>query len=201
MICFQWLKFLFLTCLLYALCACNNNTPHEVVSVDVPICVNAGKDAPKVSSTDTILGDFDGDDILEKMWLVPPDSLTNDDDCVGGCTSYIHFSNPNIPTIKIESSIGGAPVNHGDLNNNGTDEIGLLPDWFSSCWRQYYVWTLLNGKWELAVPPIHTNCYQWEEGVLPIEIDTSKDGYVIIRHTELIDEEFSIITESIPIKR
>ena len=27
------------------------------------------------------------------------------------------------------------------INNNGTDEIGLFPEWFSSNWCAYYVWT------------------------------------------------------------
>lgn len=180
--------------------ACNGgNNPKEAIEVNTSVS-NTMPTVVEPQKTDSIVGDFDGDGVLEKMWLVPPDSLTDDADCIGGCTSYIYFSNPNIPTIKIESSIGGTPVNHGDLNNNGADEIGLLPDWFSSCWRQYYVWTLLDGKWELAVPPIHTHCNQWEEGIVPIEIDTSKEGHVITRHSELNDEEFSIVTESIAIK-
>jgi hypothetical protein len=150
----------------------------------------AQNDVPK----DAIKGDFNGDGVLDYMWLVAPKIDNDGMDCVGDCTSYIKFSDSNIPYIKISNCIGGIPVNEGDLNKNGTDEIGLLPGWFTSCWRSYNVWTILNGKWEYAVEPFSTHCNQWDEGVKPIEIDLNRDGYVIIRYSELTDVD--IITKS-----
>lgn len=145
-------------------------------------------------------GDYNGDGKKEYMWTVPP-KITDEQDCIGECTTYIRFSDPNIPAIEIKNCIGGEPINHGDLNKNGTDEIGLLPDWFSSCWRDYYVWTFINGKWVLAVDPFPTHCTQWENDVIPIEIDPKKDGNVLIRYSELTEDDLIVKTKSVKIRR
>ena len=144
---------------------------------------------------DAISGDFNGDGKLDYMWLQKPEILPNEEDCVSGCVSYIRFSDPSIPTIEVPNSIGGSPSNQGDLNGNGTDEIGLLPDWFSSCWREYFVWTLTNQSWRYLVEPFSTHCNQWDEGIRPIEIDPSRSGNVIIRYSEF-NEDFEIVTQS-----
>jgi len=139
---------------------------------------------------DAVLGDYNGDGKLDYMWLVPPKIKSGNEefDCVGECDSYIKFSDTSLSLIKIENCIGGQPFNHGDLNKNGTDEIGLLPEWFTSCWSDYLVWTFRNGKWIYAVEPFPTHCNQWEEGVIPIEIDFKKEGYVIIRYSEFSEK-------------
>ena len=95
---------------------------------------------------DAVEGDFNGDGKSEFMWLVPPKLIENDMSCEGICTSVIQFSDNSIPAIKVEDCIDGLPVNEGDLNGNGTDEIGLLPGWFTSCWHSYLVWTYRNGQ-------------------------------------------------------
>jgi len=149
---------------------------------------------------DAIKGDFNGDGVLDYAWLVAPKLKGDEMECVGNCNSYIKFSDPSIPNIKIENCIGGNPNNLGDLNKDGSDEIGLLPDWFTSCWRAYYVWTLKENKWIYAVEPFSTYCSQWEDGVIPIEIDKSKDGYVLIRYSEMVDTEIKVKTKSVKIK-
>ncbi|MEZ4951929.1 MAG: hypothetical protein R2784_21420, partial [Saprospiraceae bacterium] len=111
---------------------------------------------------------------------------------------YIKFSDSSIPSISIKSCIGGQPTNLGDLNNNGSDEIGLLPEWCTSCWRNYYVWTLKNNQWIYAVDPFSTHCNQWDEGVTPIEIDYQNEGYVLIRFTDMTN--FKTITKSVLVK-
>jgi ketosteroid isomerase-like protein len=137
-----------------------------------------------------VKGDFNGDGKLDYMWLIPPKINTDTEvqDCFGNCNSYIKFSDSSIPSIKIENCISGMPINHGDLNNNGTDEIGLLPGWFNSCWTDYYVWTFINAEWTNAVEPFPTHCNQWDDGIKPIEIDYNKEGFVIIRYSEFSDE-------------
>jgi len=143
---------------------------------------------------DAIKGDFNGDGILDYMWLVKPKMDDDGNSCIGDCISYIKFSDQNIPSIKVEDCIHGTPSNEGDLNKNGGDEIGLLPGWFQSCWRGYLVWTFVNGKWVNAVETFSTHCNQWEEGVKPIEIDLNREGYVIIRYSEHTGND--IITKS-----
>lgn len=158
-----------------------------------PLKVNIPDNATK--------GDFNGDGVPEYMWLVKPDIDADGMDCVGNCTSYIMFSDPNIPSITIENCIGGIPENEGDLNKNGSDEIGLLPAWFTSCWKSYHVWTLNNDKWTDAVKPFSTHCNQWEAGVKPIEIDSNKVGHVIIRYSEFDGDDILTKSKSVPIAK
>ncbi len=135
------------------------------------------------------------------MWLVPPKVAANELDCLGDCKSYIKFSDPNIPSIKVENCIGGIPTNLGDLNMNGTDEVGLLPEWFSSYWSAYHVWTYSDGKWVHAVPPFSTHTNQWDKGVKAIEVDKNKSGYVIIRYSEFSGEDIVTKSKSIKIQK
>ncbi|ACU60490.1 J domain-containing protein [Chitinophaga pinensis] len=146
--------------------------------------------------TGAIKGDFDGDGQTEFVWLVPPKIDEEGMDCVGDCVSYLKFSN-HIPQIKVENCISGGLNNLGDLNLDGKDELGLLPGWFTSCWRLYHVYTYKMGNWRHAVPPFSTHCNQWEDGVTPIEIDRSKPGIVIVRYSENTGNDIVIRTESI----
>lgn len=148
-----------------------------------------------------VKGDFNGDGQFEFMWLVEPKLSEDEMDCVGSCASYIKFSDSRIHDIKIEDCISGSPYNHGDLNSNGTDEIGLLPGWFQSCWRDYFVWTYKNGSWIYAVDPITTHCDLWDSGVEPIEIETNKPGFVKIRYSEITDEDIITRSKSVRIAR
>lgn len=148
-----------------------------------------------------VKGDFNGDGKIDSMWLIPPKVAANEQDCMGECKSYIKFSDPKISSIKIENCIGGLPTNLGDLNKNGTDEVGLLPEWFSSYWSAYHVWTYINGKWVQAVSPFSTHTNQWDKGVKPIEVDKNKPGYVIIRYSELSGEDIVTKAKSVKIKK
>jgi len=149
---------------------------------------------------EAVKGDFNGDGTPEYAWLVAPKIKENEMKCIGDCNSYIKFSDTSIPDIKIENCIGGRPDNLGDLNNDRKDEIGLLPEWFTSCWKGYFVWTLKNNRWIYAVNPISTHCNQWEQGVKPIEIDLKHKGYVLIRYSEMTDNDIVTKTKSVPIK-
>jgi hypothetical protein len=125
--------------------------------------LKANEEHDTIPPEDAIAGDYNGDGKKEMMWLKAAQADEENMECIGPCNCYIHFSDPKIPPIKIENCIAGHPVNQGDLNQNGSDEIGLLPGWFSSCWRAYFVWTLVDGKWVYAVEPISTHCQQWTE--------------------------------------
>ena len=133
--------------------------------------------------------------------MIPPKIVANNQNCIGDCKSYIKFSDPNIPSIKVENCIGGVPTNLGDLNQNGTDEVGLLPEWFTSYWSAYYVWTYINGKWVHAVPPLSTHTNQWDKGVKPIEVDKYNSGYVTIQYSVLSGEDIVTKTKSVKIQK
>ena len=92
-------------------------------------------------------------------------------------------------------------VNHGDLNDDGKDEIGLLPFWFTSNWSAYFVWTLKDGNWVYAVDPIPTFGNPWEDGMSPIEKDKKHAGNVIVRYTEMKDDNMGMKVKSVRIKK
>jgi hypothetical protein len=143
---------------------------------------------------DAVKGDFNGDGKPEYIWIVKPKISDSGEDCVGKCAIKIVCSNPDIQPLSIENAIGGTITNLGDLNDDGKDEFGVLPDWFTSCWAPYHVYTLTNKHWQAAVPSFPTHCNQWEADVKPIERTPGKKGYVTIRYSVFEKEE--IITKS-----
>lgn len=145
--------------------------------------------------------DFNGDGKKETCKLVAP--KTNDEtyDCEGGCVCHIRFSDASIPDIVLKNCIGGEPQILGDLDGNGTTEIGLVPEWWTSCWRSYYIYTFVNGKWTLFVDPITVHCNLFEEHEGPIiEKVANKKGYYKVYYSEF-DDEKGILTLTKTVKK
>jgi len=147
----------------------------------------------------TTKGDFDGDGIQEYASLVPPKFTSDSMNCVGKCISVINFSNKHIKPIAVDGCIGGQPTNLGDLDNDGNDEIGLLPEWFTSCWRSYLVYTYKEGKWVYAIPPFPVHCNTVEEGLPLVKKDSTIKGHVLIRYSEFDNSQIITKTKSIAI--
>ena len=150
-----------------------------------------------------LIGDFNGDGKLDTAYLTVPKIDSTGMDCVGDCTCRLRFSDHSIPEIIHEGCLGGELTNLGDLNDNGTDEIGWRPFWFTSCWSAYYTYTLLNNKWKPAVKPFTTHDSQFDEGVIPIEKDKKRAGHAIIRTTEFLAEEGTtkVVSKSVPLNK
>lgn len=145
--------------------------------------------------------DFNGDGKKETFALVAPQINEETWDCEGGCNCRIVFSDPKIPAITITSCIGGEPQILGDLDGNGTTEIGIVPEWWTSCWRSYYIYTFVNGKWTLFVDPITIHCNLFEEHDGPIiEKVANKKGYYKVYYSEFDDEE-GILTRTKLVKK
>lgn len=163
----------------------------------------AGPARPPVSAIQlpkgAVKGDFDGDGTAEYVWLVPPE-VVDEMACKGECTSYLRFSKAQFPAITHPDCIGGTPTNLGDLNDDGGDEIGLLPEWFVGCWMNYFVYTYRAGQWRPLVQPFATHCNQWEAEVKPIEKDPGNQGFVLIRYTDMGDSTFATKTKSVPVR-
>jgi hypothetical protein len=170
----------------------------EVPRPTSPVATKASV-LPDTVLKEAVRGDFDGDGHAEYVWLAAPE-VTDEMECKGGCTSYLRFSEAALPAIEQLNCIGGQPENLGDLNGNGGDEIGLLPEWFTSCWADYYVFTYRAGKWERLVKPFSTHCNQWEADVKPIEKDPAHSGHVLIRYTDFADTTFAVQTKSVPVQ-
>lgn len=156
---------------------------------------NAGK-IPE----DAITGDFNGDGRKESVWLQVPKIKEAEMECDGDCTAYLKSNNPSFTSFAIENCIGSLPTNLGDLDGNGTDEIGLLHDWFTSCWKAYYVFTLKNNKWQRLIAPISTHCNQMDEGIAPVKKDPKRKGYLIVRYSAINDDGISTKTKSVKLK-
>lgn len=144
----------------------------------------------------TVSGDYNGDGKPETAWIEPPDSLNIDEMSCGDCVCHIRFSDATIPPLAVPQCIDGTPVNEGDLNHNRTDEIALQPDWFTSCWRSYYLWTLKNNEWIPAIEPIPTHCIQWEEDIEAVSPDPKHRNQVIIHYSALDDETADMVVKS-----
>jgi hypothetical protein len=140
--------------------------------------------------SNAIKGDFNGDEIADYMWL---ETLSKTEEC------KIRFSGA-IPPLIVSTCLGGSPINEGDLNNDGADEVGLLPIWESSCWKGYFVYTFKDNQWLEALEPISTHCIQWEKNILPIVKDSTRKGYVFVNYSELTDDGIEVKTKSVKLQ-
>ena len=143
---------------------------------------------------DAIKGDFNGDGKTEHAWIIRPKLNKDETGCIGPCEARINFSDPQIKPIILAKSIGGTLTNLGDLNNDGKDDIGLVPDWFTSCWRSYITYTLKNGSWKYLVAPFPIHCNQWESNVKPLEKIAGRPGYLKENYSAF--EKDSIVVKS-----
>ncbi|MDR1339045.1 MAG: hypothetical protein LBK58_03195 [Prevotellaceae bacterium] len=135
-------------------------------------------------------GDYNGDGITDYMWL---ETIDKTEEC------KIRFSG-NIAPLIVGTCLGGSPVNEGDLNDDGTDEIGLLPVWETSCWKGYFVYTFKDNQWLEALEPVPTHCIQWEKNILPVVKDSTRKAYVFVNYSELTDEGIEIKTKTVKLQ-
>ncbi|WET49565.1 hypothetical protein PYS58_00215 [Chryseobacterium indologenes] len=148
------------------------------------------------SQNDRVQGDFDGNGTKEYVYAKVSDCT---DECDGKCETTISFSDKKIKPFTISMAKGGALYNLGDLNNDGKDEIGFYPNWCTSCWHSFYVYTLGKTGWKPLVDPISTHCSQWEEGKFPIKKDPKKKENVIITTSEWKDDDIKISSKSVKV--
>lgn len=129
-------------------------------------------------------GDYDGDSIREKMWLVREKNTPEKQSW-----SSIRFSSPAIPVLPVESCIGGTPRNEGDLDGDGADEISLVPWWYQSRFTGFRVYTLKNGRWYHLIPGVYCSRFDLDdERAYRRMVEAGDTGFVWIREWEM-DEE------------
>lgn len=132
---------------------------------------------------DTIEGDFNGDGRTELAWHDSSPFECQERVTKKDCRGYIHFSDKGIPTLVIDYFPFGLFVSEGNLNEDGRDEIGVLPGWFFSSCRDYHLFTLKGNKWVEPISPISTTEGQRAKGVRLIEKAPGKKGYITIRYS------------------
>ena len=150
---------------------------------------------------DTIVGDFNGDGKTEKAWFKDMGIKALEDCQQNGakksCEGIILFSDKTIKPLNIDNCPMYIFRNEGNLYGDGKDAIGVLPGWFSSACRQYLIFTLNKGRWKLACSPISNTMNMREAGIILIEKDLTKKGWVVIR--ESVDSYiFRVVKHNIP---
>ena len=77
-------------------------------------------------------------------------------ECIGCCNSYISFSDTSLHILRIQSNLGGAIANVGDLDGDGADDILVYPDWWQSSWNPYKVFSYnrQTQKWNYLIEPV-----------------------------------------------
>lgn len=153
--------------------------------------------APKRMKSDNypsnaIRGDYDGDGTYEYMWVEPPELGENHGDCIGECEVTIMFNDQGIASIK-SMGIGGYVVNHGDLDNNGTDDIGYVRSWWQSVWHPYPVFGMKGSRWQTLVEIDLNQNFLEDPDYEPIRKHPAKKGYAYIYPIEWDDEMTDII--------
>ena len=100
---------------------------------------------------DTIIGNFTGKGI-DTLYVSYDRNLKDEYE-----PFILLASNRRIPSIRLYGIIGDPPklVNEGDLDGNGTSEVGYLHTWNMSQWRVYRVFTFINGQWRYLISPNH----------------------------------------------
>ena len=138
-------------------------------------------------TSDTIIGDFNGDGKMEKAWFKDK-GFNAFEDCQNSenkksCEGIIQFSDTNIRQLVIDHCPIWTFKNEGDLYGDGKDEIGVLPGWFSSNCREYLVFSFKNNEWFLICDPIGNTYNMREAGIVLIEKDKNRKGYAIVRES------------------
>ena len=131
--------------------------------------------------------DFNGDGKTEKAWFKDIGIKALEDCQQNGakksCEGIILFSDKTIKPLNIDNCPMYIFRNEGNLYGDGKDAIGVLPGWFSSACRQYLIFTLNKGRWKLACSPISNTMNMREAGIILIEKDLTKKGWVVIRES------------------
>ncbi|MES2618683.1 MAG: hypothetical protein V4613_12445 [Bacteroidota bacterium] len=122
-------------------------------------------------------GDIDFDKIPDSAFVYTPTAGDKGfEGCINNiCDNRIVFSN-HLPDINLQNSLWARIENIGDINKDGTCELIIRPDWFSSCWGNLYIYSLEKGQWRMATEVSARRC---EEEPLISHIFKVKNKYFL----------------------
>ena len=131
---------------------------------------------------DTIIGNFTGTSI-DTLYV---DKIVGQNDEKYKLTEFfLRSTNIKIPSIELYGYADVPPklVNEGDLDGNGTSEVGYLHTWMNSQWRYYRILTLVNNEWRYLIDGDFLDTPEWfrHTGV-EIAEPGKKKGTVLIHH-------------------
>ena len=131
---------------------------------------------------DTIIGNFTGTSI-DTLYV---DKVVGQNDEKYKLTEFfLRSTNIKIPSIELYGYADVPPklVNEGDLDGNGTSEVGYLHTWMNSQWRYYRILTLVNNEWRYLIDGDYLDTPEWfRHAGVEIAEPGKKKGTILIHH-------------------
>lgn len=156
---------------------------------------------------DTIVGNFTGNgiDTLYIEMVENPKYDVRNDDMEQMYIYYLSSNNKNIPKIELYGCDAAPPklVNEGDLDGNGTCEVGYIHTWTMSQWRYYRIFTLVKNEWRYLVEGDYLDTPEWfRHSGVDVAEPGKKKGTVLIHHyyegyDEIKEERIAEIRDTI----
>lgn len=139
-----------------AVVGCHSSESKQPASTDSAIVTKT--DSTKTATyleqkIDTCaIGDINKDGITDSAFIHTPAIKASDDVSDFGCANdscfvTITFSN-RLPDLIHGNAIHGLVFSTADINEDGIAEIIYAPDWFSSCWSGFFIYSLSGNQWK-----------------------------------------------------
>lgn len=180
--------------------ACSVNdatTPAKHIRMD---CNNDNL-AERDKLIEFVIGDFNGDGQSEHAALYCFDG-GSDDNSENGMQSYccIRFGNSDIPALY-PAWVTSNLTNEGDLNGDGTDEIGFLVREGPSYWGEYRVYTSDADSWRELVSVSHHE--DWNPAPYQELVRANPDdaGSLIVKSTDFAEDGVEVNEITVEINR
>lgn len=177
----------------------------KIVGEDYPDCpwnvlyINSVK---AHNEQDTIIGNFTGQG-LDTLYVEDVSTYNNEE----GLQSKFFMTSPNkkIPKVELYGCSWATPklVNEGDLDGNGTCEVGYLHTWVTSQWRYYRIFSLVGNEWRYL---INGDFLDTSLDFRGMRVDIAKPGpqkglvlihYLYYGYDEIKDKRFKEVRDTI----
>ena len=130
---------------------------------------------------DTIIGNFTGHG-NDTLYVEAVKNNDNDDQQF---RFFMVSTNPSIPKVELYGFDTASPklVNEGDLDGNGTCEVGYLHTWMNGQWREYRIFSLLRGEWRYLLSE-HLRTSEWfRQTGIEVAERGKKKGTVLVHYS------------------
>ena len=132
---------------------------------------------------DTLIGNFTGHGI-DTVWTVVKES--GDPYCL--YTLLLKSTIKGLEETRFDFNTFFGCVFEGDLDGNGTDEIGMAISEGFTYWMSYQVFTVIDNRWQYLTPCCHIN--SGEADFDSLASPTGQKGYIRLRSVcDIRDEE------------